>query len=494
MNRLTITTKIWLSLGVFVAGMVLATVLSFTQGVSANATLRVTTAVLTALEQGQVADAAFQRANKTFNDGVLLQNKADLEKATREGRLVITALRAIAAIDNLAPQRREEAGKLAASIERFLGDAHRVYGEVIDTPDMPTELQERASELTARTETFNRSFKQMNDQSAASLSSQLEALEVQSRRQSRLALVVFSCTLAIACTFAFFVMRSTTRSLRASLATLTEGAHEVVLASSRMASSAKSLSQGSTEQAASIEETSASMEEMASMTRMNAEHSQTTANLMLEVEKSVHASNEALQLMVGSMTGITESSSKVAKIIKTIDEIAFQTNILALNAAVEAARAGDAGMGFSVVADEVRNLAQRSAQAAKDTAVLIEESIAKSHAGSQRVGEVAASIATITKHAVAVKTLVDAISEASRQQSQGIEQVSQAISQMERVTQATAATAEESASASEELNSQAEMSMSVVSAVEALVGGGDRGTTAPERAWQTLLRPLHPHA
>jgi methyl-accepting chemotaxis protein len=236
------------------------------------------------------------------------------------------------------------------------------------------------------------------------------------------------------------------------------------------------------------------MEEMAAMTRMNAEHSQRTAALMLDVEQSVGASNRVLELMVGSMAGITDSSSKVAKIIKTIDEIAFQTNILALNAAVEAARAGEAGMGFSVVADEVRNLAQRSAQAAKDTALLIEESIAKSNAGSQRVDEVAASITAITKNALAVKTLVDAISEASRQQQLGIEQVSTTISGMEGVTQRTASAAEESATASEELKAQAELSLTVVSAVEALVGGGHTSAVEIRTAPPTLLRPLRPHA
>jgi methyl-accepting chemotaxis protein/methyl-accepting chemotaxis protein-1 (serine sensor receptor) len=212
------------------------------------------------------------------------------------------------------------------------------------------------------------------------------------------------------------------------------------------------------------------MEEMASMTRMNAEHSRETAALMAEVELSVQASNEALRHMVLSMAGIGESSEKVARIIKTIDEIAFQTNILALNAAVEAARAGSAGLGFSVVAEEVRNLAQRSAQAARDTAALIEDSIAKSREGGQRVDEVATSIAAITKSANGVKKLVDAISEASRQQSQGIEQVSQAITRMERVTQTTAATAEQSAAASEQLNAEAETSMSVMGKVEAFVG------------------------
>jgi methyl-accepting chemotaxis protein len=471
MRRLTITAKMWLSLGVFAAGMVLSTILSVTQGLSAKSTLRVTSAALTAVEQGQAADAAFQRTIKTFNDAVLMQDRAGLEAAVKQGQQAIAALRVAASLDGLARQRRDEIGNLASSIETFIADAHTVYGQLIGTTMMGAELQERARELTARTEALTAVLKNQRDRSSGDLSAQLASLAKQWNRQSLWAISVFSVTLIVAGTFAFFVVRSTTRTLRQSLASLTEGARELVMASSRMASSAKSLSQGSTEQAASIEETSASMEEMASMTRRNAENSQTTAQVMIDVERSIQASNSALQLMVESMTGIADSSSKVAKIIKAIDEIAFQTNILALNAAVEAARAGEAGMGFSVVAEEVRSLAQRSAQAARDTALLIEESIEKSQAGSQRVGEVASSIAAITKSAVDVKRLVEAISEASHQQSRGIEQVSQAITQMERITQSTAATAEESAAASEELNSQAERAMSVVSGVEALVGG-----------------------
>src|SRR5262245_62189756 len=171
------------------------------------------------------------------------------------------------------------------------------------------------------------------------------------------------------------------------------------------------------------------------------------------------------------MTAIRESRKKVAKIIKVIDEIAFHTNILALNAAVEAARAGEAGMGFAVVAGEVRNLAQRSAQAAKDTASLLEESIARSQEGAGRVEQVASSIAAITENVARVKGMVEEVRQASRQQSQGIDQVTQAIAQMESVTQTTAATAEESAAASEELNAQAEQSMAAVRRLEVLVNG-----------------------
>ncbi len=268
-----------------------------------------------------------------------------------------------------------------------------------------------------------------------------------------------------------FIIRDTRREMEELTIRLTHAAAGTASASGQVAISAQSLSQSATEQAASLEETSASMEEMASMTRRNAENSQTAAGLMGEVDVRVKESNQALNEMVAAMASIQMSSQQVAKIIKTIDEIAFQTNILALNAAVEAARAGEAGMGFAVVADEVRNLAQRSAQAARDTADLIEASMAKAQDGTRKVEQVAASISGITGSITSVKGLVEEVSVASRQQSQGIDQVAQAIAQMEKVTQTTAATAEESAAASEGLSTQAENTLAVIQRLEALVGG-----------------------
>jgi methyl-accepting chemotaxis protein len=273
----------------------------------------------------------------------------------------------------------------------------------------------------------------------------------------------------------FVVVRGLTRVLSQTVSELSEGAGQVASASAQVASSSQALAQGSSEQAASLEETSASSEEITSMTRKNAENSATAATLMTDVDQRVKEGNQTLEQMMQSMREITGSSDKISKIIKVIDEIAFQTNILALNAAVEAARAGEAGMGFAVVADEVRSLAQRSAQAAKDTAALIEESIAKSNEGGTRLQRVADVIGAITESTVKVKTLVDEVNLGSQEQARGIDQISKAIAQMDQVTQSTAASAEQGASASEELSAQAEAMNAAVHKLAVLVHS-DRDT------------------
>jgi methyl-accepting chemotaxis protein len=287
-------------------------------------------------------------------------------------------------------------------------------------------------------------------------------------------MIALLLSVVISVAIALVIVKTTGAVLGISVQELTAGAGQVAAAAEQLSGAAQSMSQDASSQAAALEETSASMEEMASMTRQNAENSHQGAQLMGQVDKHVSESERVLQGMVTSMQGIQESTSKVSRIIKTVDEIAFQTNILALNAAVEAARAGEAGMGFAVVADEVRNLAQRALQAAKDTSSLIETAISNAQEGDRRVREVAESITAISGSVGQAKRLVDEVSAASLQQTQGIDQVSKAILELEQLTQRTAANSEESAAASEELSSQAEVTMSVVARLNELVGARAR--------------------
>ncbi|MFH0879768.1 MAG: methyl-accepting chemotaxis protein [Lentisphaerota bacterium] len=251
------------------------------------------------------------------------------------------------------------------------------------------------------------------------------------------------------------------------------GSEQVTSASGQVSGASQSLAQGASEQASSLEETSASLEEIASMTRQNADNANKANSLMEETKSNVNQGVDSMDRMTTAIDKIKSSASETAKIIKTIDEIAFQTNLLALNAAVEAARAGEAGKGFAVVAEEVRNLARRSAEAAKNTADLIEGAQKNSEAGVVVTAEVAKALRAIQESAGKVGVLVAEITAASKEQAAGIDQVNTAVSEMDKVVQQNAANAEESASASEELSSQALELNVLVGQLLVLVGGAD---------------------
>lgn len=278
--------------------------------------------------------------------------------------------------------------------------------------------------------------------------------------------------------FAFALVTSVSRKLKDMAFTMSESADQVASVAAQVSSSSQALAQASSEQAASLEETSASSQELATMTHTNEQSSQLASESVQETDRQVKVANDTLAKMVGSMHEINASSGKISKIIRVIDEIAFQTNILALNAAVEAARAGEAGMGFAVVADEVRNLAQRCAQAAKDTAVLIEESIATTTEGSGRLNRVVEAIQGIDQQASRLKEQVEQVSQGSREQSRSISQISTAVAQMQRVTQNTAASAEQGASASQQMSAHAEAVRTAVARLHAMVGGGSESSAS----------------
>jgi methyl-accepting chemotaxis protein len=277
---------------------------------------------------------------------------------------------------------------------------------------------------------------------------------------------------------ASLIIKGTNRVLGHVSSSLSYSNGQVVSAAGQVSASCQTLAEGASEQASSLEETSSSLEELASTTKRNAENAKKANDFARQARQAADKGAADMQTMTTAMDAIKTSSDDIAKIIKTIDEIAFQTNILALNAAVEAARAGEAGMGFAVVADEVRNLAQRSAQAAKETAAKIEGAIGKSTQGVAISKQVAETLNAIVTHIRQVDELAAEVAAASREQTQGITQINTAVGQMDKVTQSNAASAEESAAAAEELNAQAESMRESVGKLLKLVGDTGQGSPA----------------
>ncbi|RPI79189.1 MAG: hypothetical protein EHM45_03885 [Desulfobacteraceae bacterium] len=269
------------------------------------------------------------------------------------------------------------------------------------------------------------------------------------------------------------------RPINAITENLNTGAEQIAGGAEQVSTSSQSLADGASTQAASMEETTSSLEEISSMTKQNAQNANEADNLMKTATQVVQKADQSMAELTHSMKEITQASEETQKIVKTIDEIAFQTNLLALNAAVEAARAGEAGAGFAVVADEVRNLAMRAANAAKNTAELIEKTVKKIQNGTGLVHSTNTAFSEVAGSIVKVGTLVSEIATSSSEQSSGINQINQAMTQMEGVIQQHAAHAEESASASEEIHAQIEQMKDTVKRLTSLISGRTGAGQAP---------------
>lgn len=296
---------------------------------------------------------------------------------------------------------------------------------------------------------------------------------------------------------AWLITRGITRVVVGIAQSLALGADQTAVAAAQVSAASQTLAEGASESAASLEETSASLEEMASMTQRNAGNAQQANGLAKAARTAAEQGNQDMAEMTQAMAAIKASSDDIAKILKTIDEIAFQTNLLALNAAVEAARAGEAGAGFAVVADEVRSLAQRAASAAKETATKIDGAITRSEQGVEISNKVAVTLTEIVAKVRQVDELVAAVSGASTEQSQGITQINIAVTQMDKVTQSNAASAEESAAAAEELNAQADAMKVAVGELQRLVSGTTNGGTvvsAPKAGKHSAVGNIKPEA
>jgi methyl-accepting chemotaxis protein len=318
---------------------------------------------------------------------------------------------------------------------------------------------------------------------------EVKAAQTQAGFLKAVSLIAAIAGVTLAMVLGFFIARGISQTLTRISTGMSEGADQVASASVQVSSSSQSMAEGASQQAASIEETSSSMEEMSSMTKRNAENAGNADGLMKDVNQVVQTANASMGRLTESMQEISKASEETSKIIKTIDEIAFQTNLLALNAAVEAARAGEAGAGFAVVADEVRNLAMRAANAAKDTAQLIEGTVKKVNEGSNLVSTTNEAFNKVAESSGKVGTLVAEIAQASKEQSNGIDQVNIAISEMDKVVQQNAANAEESASAAEEMSAQAEQLKEYVDELVVLVMG-KKNEAGHSKVVHTIHRPM----
>ncbi len=321
-------------------------------------------------------------------------------------------------------------------------------------------------------------------------------LQKQSEKKVTLLVTLQMAGVVVATIFVVLFVMMTIRmsaSFNGIIAALGSASDQVSESSSAMASSSQFLADGATRQAASIEETSSALEEMSGMTRQNAVNSDKANTMMKETNTEAENANRSMNQLVSSMTDIFKASEETSRIIKTIDEIAFQTNLLALNAAVEAARAGEVGAGFAVVANEVRNLAVRAAEAARNTTALIEDTISKVSAGVSMVDGANATFKKVIDSGLNVGVLIQEIASASSEQAQGIAQINQAIADMDTVVQKTAAISEEAASSSEETNAQAIELTHIVHDLIDIVEGPEKAAMYAARSGKGVHgRQTHP--
>ncbi len=325
-----------------------------------------------------------------------------------------------------------EAGEMLAAIKTDF-QSHLTIQRKIHDLSRRGEFNEAKAELNSLDTPLWRKYKQSMldsrkwlDHQAAQVSTEIQAGCRTAQALSWLCgLILVSAGLG-----AFLMSGRVGKKLRDVAQSLREGAEQIARAAGQVATSSRSLAEGANQQAAALEETSASTEEISSMARHNDDSLQSAAALAMQSEHLAET-NRALDQTLASIADINNSSDKISRIIRVIDEIAFQTNILALNAAVEAARAGEAGMGFGVVADEVRNLAQRCAQAARDTTGLIGESVSGSRDGNAKVDQVALSIRNFAAGSSQIQSLVDEVSKGARQQTEGLAQIARAMAQMD---------------------------------------------------------------
>jgi methyl-accepting chemotaxis protein len=474
MKQLSLRMKLLLSTGILAVGYLLFLgLVQWTAATTEHHLTKVSKSIYPAALSIEHAQAGFETVNKDYKDSVLLQDKGALDAAEKSAQQVSVALADVKEKFAFDPAVQAQAAEALTAFDAYAAQSATVYRQMIDHPDsVGTDNQASLASLTRSSQQISGLLTELNDAIGnKAFMAELSAVDNSNLRQRVMALGLFMVAACFSVITLVTMERQVSAPLRELAGRLAEGALQVASSAQEVSTSGQSLAEGASSQAASLEETSASSEEISSMAQRSSSDCRSTAELVTMSQEKFKVTNHSLADLLSAMEDINASSGKVSKIIKIIDEIAFQTNILALNAAVEAARAGEAGKGFAVVADEVRNLAQRCAKAAQDSADIIAESIDRSNQGKRKLDDVANSIAAVTSESVKVKVFVDQINTASTEQTRGISQIAKSISLMEKVTQTFAATAQESASAAHELTVQSDLMNDIVKSLSLVVEG-----------------------
>ena len=393
------------------------------------------------------------------------------EVAERTQATIVLVTTKMAQDQDISQETRQNAQKLAALAqtyqERFLAIAEQIQNDPEITPQAGNEL---LGELKQTIHNYEEIIKASKAEAKAMIkATSQESMESIEHIRLILQLALLAST-ALLLLVGFLVGRKISTPLRHAVGAITDSTGHLGNAARELTSGSQRLAEGASEQAASVEETSASMAEISAQVKQNADNSSQADRIMKETSAIINEARQSMGELADSMDEIAKASEETFKIVKTIDDISFQTNLLALNAAVEAARAGEAGAGFAVVADEVRNLAMRAAEASKNTAVLIEETVTKIKGGVQLVGRTSEKFAGVTDSTAKVATLMSEIDVASTEQANGVEQVSTTMQEMSSLTQSIAANAEESAGVAEEMDSQARALLQAIEELSGLAG------------------------
>lgn len=471
-HRIGIAGKIWLSAGVFALGYLFSTAVGQIQGLRTEGRLALTAAALfPAAQRAQAAHSDFERMTRSFADAVIVGDEAGLDRAAGQAGQVVSHFKAIASLGGLDGTERALAGEFSEDVASLAADARRFYGAMAGQTAMTDDVQQQSRAMAERTDQTLQRLTTYSERISANLRKELDELAGASARQRTTALAVFLITvLGAGALVHLTIRRAVILPVSRAVSVVSEAADCSSAAAGRVAESGEVVAGAASEQAACLEETSASLTEISATTQQTAERAAHADCLMRSAKSTVDTANVTVKELKSAMGRISTAAQEISGVLRTIDDIAFQTSILALNAAVEAARAGSAGSGFSVVAEEVRTLAGRAAEAARSSSELIEQAALRVRSGTELVERTSGAFAELSCAVIRSTDVVSEIARNSTHQSQGIEQISLAVSRMEETTQRNAANAGYTASAAAEMNAQVAATRACVDDLAAMLG------------------------